>query len=252
MMKKYRIMMILFPVIGLTCLIVSIYFISQYLRTGAREKETRKMQASLKAADAITDNKAAIAAYTSIKPLLPEVHLRILQRQWFIALAKLQQVNLARTNNMLRDDALNYIQQLRNHLNDMRDRCNSVLTDSSSLPPTIVWRLHNIEGSVKLLTAFLMLYTEQNPDKAQGVVREALSDFKAAIEAVDKTDASAYVKNIPRWNFEMLTGEDYVKKMEVAKTDPEKNQALQESLEALIPEMGGYAPGEPIETKIKK
>jgi len=60
------------------------------------------------------------------------------------------------------------------------------------------------------------------------------------------------VKNIPRWNFEMLTGEDYVKKMEVAKTDPEKNQALQESLEALIPEMGGYAPGEPIETKIKK
>jgi hypothetical protein len=97
-----------------------------------------------------------------------------------------------------------------------------------------------------------MFSNEQNPDKVQGVIREALSDFKAAIEAVDKTDVPAYVKNIPRWNFEMLTGEDYIKKIEVAKTELEKNQALSESLEALIPEMGGYAPGEPIETKIKK
>jgi hypothetical protein len=126
------------------------------------------------------------------------------------------------------------------------------LADTASLPPEIVWRIHNIEGSVKLLTAFLMLYNEQNPDKVQGVIREALSDFKDAIAVVDKTNVPAYEKNIPRWNFEMLTGEDYIKKMEVAKTDPEKNQALKESLEALIPEMGGYAPGEPIETKIKK
>jgi len=97
-----------------------------------------------------------------------------------------------------------------------------------------------------------MFSNEKNPDKVQGIIREALSDFKAAIEAVDKTNVPAYVKNTPRWNFEMLTGEDYIKKMEVAKTDLEKNQALNESLEALIPEMGGYAPGEPIETKIRK
>jgi hypothetical protein len=32
----------------------------------------------------------------------------------------------------------------------------------------------------------------------------------------------------------------------------EKTQLLKENLETLMPEMGGYAPGEPIETKVKK
>jgi hypothetical protein len=31
-----------------------------------------------------------------------------------------------------------------------------------------------------------------------------------------------------------------------------KNQVLKENLETLIPEIGGYAPGEPIETRVKK
>lgn len=234
------------------CLTFSIYSLSQYRHAKTLEKENRHIQQALQAADALTDNEAAVAAFQNIKPMPPEVQLRVLQRQWVIALEKLQQINLARVNSVLQDDSFKYIQQLKNYLDEMRDRCNSTLADTASLPPEIVWRTHNIEGSVKLLTAFLMLYNEQNPDKVQGVIREALSDFKDAIEVVDKTDVPAYEKNIPRWNFEMLTGEDYIKKMEVAKTDPEKNQALKESLEALIPEMGGYAPGEPIETKIKK
>jgi hypothetical protein len=244
--------MILFFLASVGCLTLSIYFLSQYRHAKTLEKVNRHIQQALQTADALTDNEAAVAAYQNIKPMLPEVQLRILQRQWGIALEKLQQINLARVNSVLQDDSPQYIQQLKNYLDEMWDRCNSTLADSASLPPEIVWRIHNIEGSVKLLTAFLMLYNEQNPDKVQGVIREALSDFKTAIEVVDKADVPAYEKNIPRWNFEMLTGEDYIKKMEVAKTDPEKNQALQESLEALIPEMGGYAPGEPIETKIKK
>lgn len=252
MMKQNRMMIFFISVAGVGCLILGTYFFTQFLQARALEKKNKEFQQALQAADTIADNDAAVAAYTKITPLIPEIQMRILQRQWRIALAQLQQINLLRTNTLLQDAAPGYIQKLKNHLNDMRDRCNSVLTDSAALQPVIIWRIHNIEGSVKLLTAFLMLYTEQNPDKAQGVIREALADFKAAIEAVDKTNAPSYVKNIPRWNFEMLTGEEYIKKMEVAKTDPEKNQALQESLEALIPEMGGYAPGEPIETMIKK
>jgi len=241
-----------FFVVAVGCLTLSIYFLGQYHHAKTLEKQSRHLQQVLQAADALTDNEAAVIAYNNIKPMLPEVQLRILQRQWGIALAKLQQINLIRVNSLLQDDLPKYIQQLKNYLDEMRDRCNSTLSDTTSLSPEIVWQIHNIEGAVKLLTAFLMFYNEQNPDKVQGVIREALSDFKAAITEVDKTNVPAYEKNIPRWNFEMLTGEDYIKKMEVAKTDPEKNQVLKESLEALIPEMGGYAPGEPIETKIKK
>jgi hypothetical protein len=84
------------------------------------------------------------------------------------------------------------------------------------------------------------------------MIRDALADYKAAIDAVDSTGAPVEHKNIPRWNFELLNSEQYVKKIEAVKTDLEKNQALKENLETLIPEMGGYAPGEPVETKIKK
>ncbi len=245
-------MIFIFSVIAVGCLALSIYFLSQYRHVRTMEKQNRHLQQALQIADASADNEAAVKGYNNIKPMLPEVQLRILQRQWGIALAKLQQINLVRVNSFLQDDSPEYIQLLKNYLDEMRDRCNNTLADTTSLSPEIAWQIHNIEASIKLLAAFLMFSNEQNPDKVQGVIREALSDFKAAIEAVDKTDVPAYVKNIPRWNFEMLTGEDYIKKIEVAKTELEKNQALSESLEALIPEMGGYAPGEPIETKIKK
>jgi hypothetical protein len=131
-------------------------------------------------------------------------------------------------------------------------KCGSMLADAASLRSDMVWQIYNAAGSAKLLSAFMMLENGQNADKVQGVVRDALTDYKAAIEAVDKAGAPPFQRNIPRWNFELLNGEQYIKKIEVAMTDMEKNQVLKENLETLIPEMGGYAPGEPIETKIKK
>jgi hypothetical protein len=127
-----------------------------------------------------------------------------------------------------------------------------MLADSAALRPDIMWQVYNTSGSARLLNAFLLLEREQNVDKVQGVMRDALTDFKSAIDAVDIADVSPLQRNIPRWNFEMLNGEQFIKKIEVAKTDMEKNQVLKENLETLLPEMGGYAPGEPIETRIKK
>jgi len=94
--------------------------------------------------------------------------------------------------------------------------------------------------------------SDQGADKVQGVMRDALTDFKSAIEAVDRAGAAPALKNIPRWNFEVLNGEQTVQKSEVAVTDAEKNQDLKENLETIIPEIGGYAPGEPMETRVKK
>jgi hypothetical protein len=134
----------------------------------------------------------------------------------------------------------------------MNERCSSTLADAASLRPEIVWQLYNTAGSAKVLSAFVMLETGQNLDKVQGVMRDALTDYRAAIEAVDKTGVPPSQKNIPRWNFEVLNGEENVQKFEVSMTDMEKNQVLKEELETLIPEIGGYGPGEPIETIIKK
>ncbi|MCX8012094.1 MAG: hypothetical protein N3A64_02945 [Desulfobacterota bacterium] len=239
-------------IFSLAFFFLTVYLFIQYFEQINREKEQQYLQRAIQSADAIADHQDAVSAYQNIRPMLPEIELRILQRQWYIALEKLKQINLATANSELQEDRLKFIQQLRDHLTDMSDGCDRILTDNISLSDNIIWRIHNIKGAVKLLLAFITFQEEQNPDKAQVFIRDGLSEFKTSIEVVDKVRIPLFEKNIPRWNLEMLISQEYVKKLEVAKTDIEKEQALKENLEALIPEMGGYAPGEPIETKVKK
>lgn len=237
---------------ALLSLLYSVINISRYQSFRERERDSRTFQQEVEAADAITDDARAAAAYLKLGATLPEVQLRILQRQWYSALALLKSVQMCRYNAALEQDVPVYNARLKEHLDAMLDRCSSTLTGGGELRPEVMWQLYNIAASARLLKAFVMLDEEKNADKVQGVIRDALSDYKTAIDAVDKTRAAAMDKNIPRWNFELLNSEQYVKKIEAVKTDLEKNQALKENLETLIPEMGGYAPGEPIETKIKK
>jgi hypothetical protein len=238
--------------LAVSCMLLGIYSASQYRAVGARETRSRLLQQELKAADAIADDSAAAAAYKKLDSALPEIQLRILQRQWRTAMELLHYMQRARSNVELQNETGVYSGRLKTLLGEMLDRCSSMLTDASSLPSDIVWQVYNLAGAAKVLSVFVMLENEQNVDKVQGVMRDALTDFKSAIEAVDKTSVPPFQKNIPRWNFELLNGEEYVQKFEVAMTDMEKNQVLKENLETLLPEMGGYAPGEPIETKIEK
>jgi len=249
--KNNRIMALII-VLAVSFMLLGIYSGWQFGAAKVREARSRLLQKELRAADAIADDSAAAAAYKKLRPALPEIQLRILQRQWRIALELLQYMQRARYNTELQNEMGVYSARLKSLLDEMLDRCGSMLADAASLRPDIVWQIYNAAGSAKLLSAFMMIENGQNVDKVQGVMRDALTDFKAAIEAVDKAGAPPYQRNIPRWNFELLNGEQYIKKIEAAMTDMEKNQVLKENLETLIPEMGGYAPGEPIETRIKK
>jgi len=158
----------------------------------------------------------------------------------------------AGNNTELRNDTGVFGAQIKTLLDGMIGRCATTLADGSALRPEVLWQLYNASGSAKVLSAFVMLETEQNLDKVQGLMREALTDYKAATEAVDKAGLPPSQKNIPRWNFELINGQGSVQKYEASTTDMEKNQALKENLETLIPEIGGYAPGEPIDTRVKK
>ena len=251
-MKKNSRTIALIILLAVSFMLLGIYSVSQYRAVKSLEARNRQLQQELQKADAIAEDRAAVTAYKKLQPALPEIQLRILQRQWRIALELLQYQQRARYNTELQNETGVYSKQLKNLLDEMLDRCSSMLSDAASLPPDIMWQVYNASGAAKLLSAFLLLEGEQNVDKVQGVMRDALTDFKAAIEAVDKASVPPLQRNIPRWNFELLNGEQYIKKIEVARTDMEKNQVLKENLETLLPEMGGYAPGEPIETRIKK
>jgi hypothetical protein len=233
-------------------MLLGVYSYREYRHRAIREAQNRLLQQQLQTADAIVDDRAAVAAYKKLRPALPEIQLRILQRQWRSALELMNSLQRARLNTELQGKTDEYGTRLTTLLDEMLDRCGSMLTDSTSLRSEILWQVYNTAGSAKVLNALVLLENEQTADKVQGVMRDALTDFKAAVEAVDKAEVPPLQKNIPRWNLELLNGEQYVKKIEVSMTDMEKNQALKENLETLLPEMGGYAPGEPVETKIEK
>ncbi len=244
--------MILIIVLAVGFMLPGLYSAWKFGAVKVRETRYRHLQQELLKADAIADDGAAAAAYKKLRPALPEIQLRILQRQWRVALELLQYMQRARSNAELQTATGAYEARLKSLLDEMLERCGMMLADTASLRPDIVWQIYNAAGSAKLLSAYMMLESGQNADKVQGVMRDALTDYKSAIETVDKAGLPAFKRNIPRWNFELLNGEQYIKKIEAAMTDVEKNQALKENLETVMPEMGGYAPGEPIETKVKK
>jgi hypothetical protein len=252
MKMKTRITIACIILLSVTFVLLGMYSIREYGAVTAQEARDRLLQQKLQKADAIADDNAAAAAYKKLYPALPEIQLRIVQRQWRTALQLMQYMQRARDNSELEGETGVYGVRLRTLLDEMIGRCGSTLSDAAGLRPEIVWQLYNTAASAKVMSALVMLETEQNVDKVQGVMRDALTDYKAAIEAVDKAGVPPEQKNIPRWNFEVLNGEEKVKKFEVSMTDMDKNQALKENLETLIPEIGGYGPGEPIETIIKK
>ena len=218
----------------------------------ALESEARELQREVQVGDRLGDHVEAVTNYQGINPEVLEVQLRILQRQWLIALDYLYQIQATRYNKVLQKEFPLILEQLHAHLEDMHDRCREVLSRPGPLPPKLAWRFFNISGCLKLLRAFIVLETEENWKKIAGMMREAISDSKTAIEQVDAVHPITLDANIPRWNLELLHSEQFVKLIVRTEADAERRLDLRDNLEAIIPEKGGYAPGEPLQRKIRK
>jgi len=233
-------------------LVLGIGRVQECRRTGALATRNELLQEAIAEADGIADNQAALRAYRAIVPSIPEVELRILQRQWLDALGILHQVQLAKYNRVLEDEVPALYAELVDHLDSMKERCGILLNENVSLGNEVAWRVYNIEGAVRLLAAFTVLERERNWKKGMSAMGTARLAFKTAIEAVDATPLVLNLeKSVPRWNLELLHADIYVKKRMRMPPDQER-LGLRDNLEAVIPERGGYAPGEPLERRIRK
>jgi len=223
----------------------------EYGKTGDQAARNERLLEAIAEADGIEENEAALEAYRRISPSIPEIELRVLQKEWLVALELLHQVQLAKYNRALEDEVPALYGKLWDHLDSMKERCGIVLTRSSSLREEVAWRIYNVEGAVRLLAAFSILETERNWKKVGSAMAAAISALKSAIETVDAAPVSNLEKNIPRWNLELLHADIYIKKLRIVQPDKERLE-LRENLEAVIPEKGGYAPGNPLERRILK
>lgn len=242
------------PIFGtLLFIYLGVHNIFLYMEHHSRAQYLRELFSSILLADALEDDAEAVDSYRSLEAAIPEVQLRILQRQWLIALEILHQIQAARFNRYLAGDLPDLYGKLNNLLDQMKERCNALLTEHDPLPNEIAWRAYNIRGAVRLLTSFIILENEKNWEKVLGTIKDAMSDLKSAIASVDNAGSSTHIeKNIPRWNLELLHGEQIVKKFQFSSVESEQRLELMNNLEAIIPEKGGYAPGEPLEKKIQK
>jgi hypothetical protein len=100
--------------------------------------------------------------------------------------------------------------------------------------------------------AYCIVENENNPKKAAARIKETFADFKTAIKIVDMLPVKSDQRNIPRWNAEMVTGERYMKRISSGRPADGHRLNIKENLEAIIPESGGYAPGEPVDMRIEK
>lgn len=222
-----------------------------YERAGAQAAQYEGLAKAVADADKIEENRAALRAYREISPSVPEIELRILQKEWLLALDILHQVQLAKYNRALEDEVPALYADLEDHLDSMKERCGVVLTGDESLRNEVAWRVYNIEGAARLLAAFTVIERERNWKKVGSAMAAAIAAFKSAVEAVDAAPVSTLEKNTPRWNLELLHADIYIKKLMVMQTD-EQRLELRDNLEAVIPEKGGYAPGNPLERRILK
>lgn len=236
---------------ALACLAFGIERLVVYERAGARAARYEELAKAVAAADAIEEDRAALRAYREISPSIPEIELRILQKEWLVALDILHQVQLARYNRVLEGEVPTLYADLEDHLDSMKDRCGLLLTGSESLRNEVAWRVYNIEGAARLLAAFTVMERERNWKKVASSMAAAIAAFKSAVETVDAAPVSGLEKNTPRWNLELLHEDIYIKKLMTVQTDQERLE-LRENLEAVIPEKGGYAPGNPMERRILK
>lgn len=236
---------------GVLC-VYGVYSAREYTHYRQLERQDLQVQRGMAEAAKIHDDREAVRLYQALTPSTPVGNLNILQREWAIGLDLLQQSALARHNPSLAEDLPRLFSALNDHLASMQERCTQILGESESLPEEVAWRTYNLRGAVRLLKCFVILETEKTWEKAAGTMKEAISDFKSSIAAVDLVSPATIDRNIPRWNLELLRAEEQVKRLQLAKVEEMERLDLQDNLEAIIPEKGGYAPGEPVETRVLK
>ena len=249
---KTRVLIGLPLLAALVFLVLGIARVLECRRAGDLATRNELLQEAIAEADGIAEDRAALRAYQAIEPSIPEVELRILQRQWLEALEILHQVQLAKYNRVLEDEVPALYARLVDHLDSMKERCGTLLTADVPLRNEVAWRVYNLEGAARLLGAFTVLERERNWKKVLSAMGAAILAFKSSIEAVDATPLVLNLeKSVPRWNLELLHADIYVKRRMRVPPDQER-LGLRDNLEAVIPERGGYAPGEPLERRIRK
>jgi hypothetical protein len=218
----------------------------------SRVAEIEQLRAVFKAAEQISDPREAIDAYPSSGEAHREIRFAVLRRQWDLAVDRLHRVRKSRDNRHLLSGVTDQFDELTLFLRHLIQECSQLIETLELADEEVLWQSYNLRGAVRLLEAYCVLENEGNSKKAATRIQEAIADFKAAIQIVDRAPLDVDQRNVPRWNLEVLHGEELLKTIAFSRPESERSLNIRENLEAILPEKGGYAPGEPLDWRIEK
>ena len=224
----------------------------QYRSAIALESQVRSLKKNVEEIDGERDHGKAVRRYLQLPDNGPEIQLRILQRQWSMAVEKMARIRNANDAQVLKEALPELRDDLSAHLSAMAERCRSAMAAAGEAREEILWQIRNIQGCVSTMGAFVALSAEKNEKKAFSHLRSAIAGFASAMRAIDRIDKADHLRNVPRWNMALITGKEAALQFNLAPAADDRRLDLQKNLETVIPETGGYAPGDPAESRIAK
>jgi hypothetical protein len=201
---------------------------------------------------AITELEAIIAAGKDMDLDLPEAAYARLWYQWQSAVDDFKKITAALNNRYLAAGQRRELQTFHTRLLALRDDCVATLEAGKQLPAGLTWKLHNLKGNVSVMLAYSVLAFEQDGRKAAKFLSDAVDDYKTSIDIVDAICSTPMERALPRWNMELIVGLGEYRRIGLSEVRQENMTEVQEQLEAFIPDVAGFAPGVPLETRVEK
>lgn len=230
-----------------------------WLQTGRRQHRLETLNQGLAALFRDTDEKIDsrklhdLAEGAGTLGLdLPEADYAVLYQQWLQAIGQFDQVSAALDNRYLKPRADELLKALHDDLLALRDAAGRTLETGTGLTPDLSWRIHNLRGCVSVLLAYSVLYFEEDGRKAAKFLADALEDYKQAIRLVDQTSLSSSERALPRWNLELIVSVGEYRLAGIPEIPRADAAEIREQLQAFIPEIPGFSPGVPLETRVEK
>jgi hypothetical protein len=259
LLRNKRVTVIVLSSVGLAGIVLLIAGIIGYWHSSQQSADLHKLNARMANLPPAGDRHAVISELEQIsaeaKTLghpLPEVDYARLWHQWQDAVKNFKHIASALNNRFLAAEQGRQLQTFHQQLLALRDQCAAALESREKRPVSLDWKLHTLKGNVSVMLAYSVLNFEQDGRKGAKFLSDAVDDYKTAIDLVDATCSSSLERALPRWNMELITGLGEYSKIGLSEVRQENLTEVQEQLEAFIPDVAGFAPGVPLETRVEK
>lgn len=246
-------------IIGIIFLLIIMFCGMRYYNLEQKKSAIRQIENRVRQIDRLTNNLEAIKKLEKLSSFTKErlgssyseLEYRILIRKWWHAQELLHQFLSAKENKFLKHVAPNMELKIMEYSYKLKEDCTKALKELNINKSDLSWKIYNLRGCISVFLAYMMVEFDKDSKKGEKLLKEAISNFKDSIRIVDHIDYSLYDRILPRWNLELISGRGRLSKITRAqKRDVEK---MLKEMEVIKPdEIGGFAPGVPLEKKVKK